>query len=86
MAQLATTPLPSDVEYIMAMIFHLLRMLSAIQILGNILSHTAWTSVLNEEYFPKCKLGKLGEPTGGGRGGGGWGLTLIISVGEGDWS
>ena len=31
---------------------------------------------MSEEDFPTCKLGKLGEPTGGGRkGGGGVDLT-----------
>lgn len=35
---------------------------------------------MREKDFPTWKLGKLGELTGGGRGGG---LTLIISVGEG---
>ena len=35
---------------------------------------------MRDEHFPTCKLSKLGDPTGGGRGGG---LTLIISVDEG---
>lgn len=35
---------------------------------------------MREEDFPTCKLGKLGEPEYGDKGGR---LTLIISVGEG---
>lgn len=35
---------------------------------------------MREKDFPTWKLGKLGELTGGGKGGGG--LAIIISVGE----
>ena len=38
---------------------------------------------MRDEDFPTCKSSKLGDPTGGGRGDGGGGLTLIISVVEG---
>ena len=36
---------------------------------------------MRDEDFPTYKLSKLGEPTGGGRGGGG--LILTISVDDG---
>ena len=80
-----TIPLPSDVECITVMIFHLIKMLfhNSNNYMNFIYSlhiehfidmelflaipHEAM--FMRDKDFPTCKLSKLGDPTGAGRGG-----------------
>ena len=74
-----TIPLPSDVEYIIAVIFHLLKILQFKYMnftyslhIEHFIDMEIFLAIrhevrfLREEDFPTCKLGKLGEPTGAG--------------------